>query len=458
MGYNTGDRILEQTTTTGTGDITLAGAVTGYRAVSVIATRDGDIFPYVIAGASEWEVGIGTRQSSTTFSRSPTASSNAGALVSFSAGTKEVWIDWTNAHINSLRSPNLVTNGACEVSQERGTTALTSAATGSYIVDQILWQFVSGGTFTIQQVADAPPGLTYSVKMSPTVSDSSIAATDHAGFVAPIEGYDWARMLYGTANAQSGYLNFWVKSQRTGTLTGSITNFTGARGYTYEVSIPSADTWFWKNVFVPGDTSGTWETTTNAGVFLLWAFAVGSNFQQAAGSWATPGGAAPRGTANQTNFLQSTGDAVQITGISFTPGNVPVPQDQSYYLNPKFSDALTQCQRWYEKSFDYATAPVQNAGINLGESTSTVIVAGAVSNQGWFVPFKVRKRLFPNYVGYNTNAANAFVRNLVTGTDATATSVRTGGQTGWNISFTGLAAWAVGNDVALHWVATSRLV
>jgi hypothetical protein len=93
MAFVLGDRVLETTTTTGTGTITLAGAVSGYRAFSVIATANGDTFYYVIAGGTEWEVGTGTRVSSTTFSRSVISSSNANNLVNFSAGTKEVWMD-----------------------------------------------------------------------------------------------------------------------------------------------------------------------------------------------------------------------------------------------------------------------------------------------------------------------------------------------------------------------------
>jgi hypothetical protein len=94
MTHVIGDRVLETTTTTGTGTITLAGAVSGYRAFSSVATVNGDTFYYQISGGSEWEVGLGTRASATTMTRTTVyASSNGGALVNFSAGTKEIWID-----------------------------------------------------------------------------------------------------------------------------------------------------------------------------------------------------------------------------------------------------------------------------------------------------------------------------------------------------------------------------
>jgi hypothetical protein len=90
------DRVKETTTTTGTGTITLAGASTGFQSFSVIG--DGNTTYYTIAGqtVAEWEVGIGTYTTSgTTLARNTVlASSNSGSLVSFSAGTKDVFVTY----------------------------------------------------------------------------------------------------------------------------------------------------------------------------------------------------------------------------------------------------------------------------------------------------------------------------------------------------------------------------
>lgn len=88
------DRVQETTTTTGTGTVTLAGAVSGFRTfTSVFANNDRVV--YVIVGGTEWEVGDGIfTTGGTTLSRvNVRASSNAGALVNFSAGTKNAWSD-----------------------------------------------------------------------------------------------------------------------------------------------------------------------------------------------------------------------------------------------------------------------------------------------------------------------------------------------------------------------------
>ena len=88
------DRVKETTTTAGTGTITLAGAVTGFQSFSAIG--NGNTTFYTIAGGAEWEVGIGTYTSSgTTLSRDTVLeSSSGGAKVSFSAGTKDVFVTY----------------------------------------------------------------------------------------------------------------------------------------------------------------------------------------------------------------------------------------------------------------------------------------------------------------------------------------------------------------------------
>lgn len=92
------DRCLETTTTTGTGDITTAGAITGYRTLNSAYGTNAWI-PYCIEGVDasgvptgDWETGIGNLSGATTFVRTTVyASSNSNALVNFAAGTKRIF-------------------------------------------------------------------------------------------------------------------------------------------------------------------------------------------------------------------------------------------------------------------------------------------------------------------------------------------------------------------------------
>ena len=87
------DRVQETTTTTGTGTVTLAGAVTGYQSFSAIGNTNTTYYTITDPATGAWEVGLGTYTASgTTLSRTTVlASSNAGSLVSFGAGNKFVF-------------------------------------------------------------------------------------------------------------------------------------------------------------------------------------------------------------------------------------------------------------------------------------------------------------------------------------------------------------------------------
>ena len=91
------DRVRETTTTTGTGSVTLAGAVTGFQSF-ISAMAVGDTTYYTIAGQgnNEWEVGIGTLTNSTTLARTTIldTSNNNTSPVNFSAGGKDVFITY----------------------------------------------------------------------------------------------------------------------------------------------------------------------------------------------------------------------------------------------------------------------------------------------------------------------------------------------------------------------------
>jgi hypothetical protein len=111
MGFSIADRVKETTTTTGTGTITLAGAATGFVTFASVMPV-GEFFFYVISGGSEWEVGRGILASSTTFTRDRVfTSSNANALVSFSAGTKDVFLTIPAARITIPGQAWAIANG-----------------------------------------------------------------------------------------------------------------------------------------------------------------------------------------------------------------------------------------------------------------------------------------------------------------------------------------------------------
>ena len=140
------DRVKDTSTTTGTGTLTLANsAPTGFRTFgSVLSDSDTCFYAVVLQSGAEWETGIGTYTTSgTTLARTKVlASSNSGAAVNFSSGTKDVFIthpasqfqwlpaitppipgDFTTATPSSGTATRATTDGG---------VALTMTATGGY--------------------------------------------------------------------------------------------------------------------------------------------------------------------------------------------------------------------------------------------------------------------------------------------------------------------------------------
>lgn len=140
------DRVKETTTTTGTGTITLAGAVTGFQSFSVIGNANTTYYCIAHQTANEWEVGIGTYTATgTTLARTTvTESSNAGAAVNFSAGTKDVFVTYPAersiyADGTTLQTTNnavlpIASGGSGQTTAQLAMNAFAGAVTsGSYL-------------------------------------------------------------------------------------------------------------------------------------------------------------------------------------------------------------------------------------------------------------------------------------------------------------------------------------
>lgn len=94
MPFILNDRVLETTTTTGTGALTLDGAPSGYQTFNDgVAVSNTTFYAIFNTAAAEWELGLGTLSSSNILARTAVySSSNNNLAVNFSAGTKNVFV------------------------------------------------------------------------------------------------------------------------------------------------------------------------------------------------------------------------------------------------------------------------------------------------------------------------------------------------------------------------------
>ena len=150
------DRVQETSTTTGTGTLTLAGAVTGYQSFSsAIGNGNTTYYGIYLNGGSEWEVGLGTVGAGTLARTTVLASSNAGSAVNFSAGQKSVWVDYPAAKAVYADADNkLRVDGNSYVDFESATGTTVAAGRMWYDNTNGNWNLGMGGGNITQQVGE----------------------------------------------------------------------------------------------------------------------------------------------------------------------------------------------------------------------------------------------------------------------------------------------------------------
>ena len=133
MAFVVADRVRESSTTTGTGPMTLAGAVIGYQSFGT-AIGAGNTTYYTISnpGVNEWEVGIGTVGSGTLARTTVLASSTGTSLVSFTAGSKDVFVTYPAEGAvfadNAITLTNKTISGSSNTLSNIGNSSLTNSS------------------------------------------------------------------------------------------------------------------------------------------------------------------------------------------------------------------------------------------------------------------------------------------------------------------------------------------
>lgn len=159
------DRVKDTSTTTGTGNFTLSGtAPTGYVSFNT-AFGTNVTFDYAIVmdDESEWEVGYGYLSGTTTLVRQTvTASSNANAAVNFSAGTKNVWCNWSAASASTVYNavPNFQQGMWDQITFLQGAVGQpwAGAAISSGTIQSILGPVEAPGAIRLNASATASSG------------------------------------------------------------------------------------------------------------------------------------------------------------------------------------------------------------------------------------------------------------------------------------------------------------
>ena len=322
--------------------------------------------------------------------------------------------------INRRNANPLIINGDMNIAQ-RG-TSFTSQTGVAYHLDRYeMSAFSMGdGVYRVDQSTDVPAGQGFanSNKISCTTADTSQDANNQFYFQTQLEGTATSLLNYFVASPDTVSIAFWVRSNRTGTHSlalklsdnGSVENNSATRVYNKLYTISSANTWEKIVCAIPLDSSTSETKVTGTGfavAVLFWMGAGDSRDGAAAESWIDNGNATTA-SANE-DLLASTSNDWYITGLQMEAGEYDLTTIPPFQ-HESLGDNLARCQRYYQKSYDYGTAPATTT-FNGMKFYNTI--SSGTGNIGGSCDLKVSMRAAPTVTFYDqAGNSNKFYKGV----------------------------------------------
>ena len=251
---------------------------------------------------------------------------------------------------------NRILNGDMRIDQRNAGASVTNVGSAAtYTLDRWFYFASQASKFTVQQNAGSvtPPAGFVNYLGITSSSAYTVGSSEIFLLAQHIEGFNTADLNWGTVNAKTVTLSFWVRSSLTGTFGGSVRNADSDRSYPFSYTISSANTWEQKTVTIVGDTSGTWGTGNGTGIRLAFGLGMGSTFSGTAGAWAAANYISATGA---TSVVGTDGATLYITGVQLEVGSVATPFERRPY-----GTELYLCQRYFYKTDALGVGPANTA-------------------------------------------------------------------------------------------------
>ena len=376
---------------TGRSSLTSNNVILGNGTSAVQFVAPGTTGNILTSNGTTWAASNTISTTSVSATSVSATSVSATSVSATSVSTTSLSVNSSNiSAVNSLSFRNRIINGNMGIDQRNaGNPVVRSPVTASYPADR--WVFGCGTTTCTTQLATTTPtGQGFNNSLQLTNGTGVSPSSGQANYIAQnIEGINAVDLAFGTASAKSVTISFWVRSSITGTYSLRLTNTGNLRSYIATYSISSANTFEFKTITIPGDTTGTWNTTDGVGIQLLFDLGSGSDFVGTSGSWQS--GNITR-TSGSVTWVATTGATFYLTGVQLEAGTVATPFERL-----EVSSQLIQCQRYYNiltplvataGTFQVYTPIVFPVGMRIVNPTVTLDTAGAsviaVSSRGFF--------------------------------------------------------------------------
>jgi len=339
---------------------------------------------------------------------------------------------------------NRIINGAMVIDQRNAGASVTPTTSGTYTLDR--WQSILTQTskYSVEQTitgVSAPVGFTDYLGVT-SLSSYAIVTGDIFAIRQHIEGFNSADLGWGTANAQTITISFWVRSSLTGTFGGSINNSAFNRSYPFTYTVSSANTWEQKTITIAGDTSGTWLTNNSAGIVLGFSLGSGATYTGTAGSWS---GSTFTSATGATSVVGTNGATFYITGVQLEKGSTATSFDYRPYTTE-----LQLAQRYYFRLVSEASFGRFGIANNLSTTTATAII-----------PYPVKMRAIPSALEQSGTAADYTILGTTNNTCTSVPVISTSGTNTIygtvNFTTTGLTAGQASQCSSSSGVSTAFL-
>jgi hypothetical protein len=343
---------------------------------------------------------------------------------------------------------NRIINGAMVIDQRNAGASVTQTTSSLYVTDRFLIRGSVSSKFTGQQSSTAPAGFVNSLLC--TSSSAYSVGSAEAFFLAQmIEGNNVADFGWGSANAVTVTLSFWVRSSLTGTFGGAVSNYAGDRSYPFTYTISAANTWEQKSVTIAGDTSGTWVTNTGGSVAVQFGLGAGSTLSGTAGAWS---GALYRSATGATSVVGTNGATFYITGVQLEKGSTATSFDYRPY-----GTELALCQRYYYKTYNIGTAP--GTSTQQGAMSLEVLADGTLTRLKLFsgrLPVSMRTQ--PTVTPYSqTGTADRISQYNDSAITLTVSSIDGRGENSFGYYVTTTTSGSASNSYIAQFVASAEL-
>ena len=247
-------------------------------------------------------------------------------------------------------NPNMVINGAMEINQRGDATGIT---TGTRTLDRHVLQYDAMGTASVTQDTDVPSGQGFSksMKIQCTATAELNTGSSSMIFIHRLEGFDSVQTMYGTSDAKDVTLSFWIKANRTQTLTVNFENEQTSggnpdQGYQTSQAYTTANTWQKMVITIAGDTRSGMGFNFNSSKALCFDISLSTGYTSSdtpSATWSQLANGQRHGH-NTEYFADSTSNYFNITGIKLELGS-----EATDFQHVPYGEELAKCQRYYEE-------------------------------------------------------------------------------------------------------------